>query len=153
MAQLYDISITQVDPTALVVSLQEAKDYLNVDYPLRDDDIEQSIKVATQALQGFTGLAFLPSKVTLYAEMVKGTCYFTIPYTNKAVGDNIKGGRCYISESRPVEYTCGETLDWMKTAVLKYVADLFIHRGEEGFETGKEAKIYCAPFISHGGFF
>ena len=152
MATLSNISVEPIG-TDLVVTLQEAKDYLGVDFPLRDDEIQRAIVTATQSLQEFTGMAFLPSNVSFYAHMEKGTEYFILPYSNGASGDNIKGNRYYTSESGQIEYTCGETEEWMKEAVLKYVADMFIHRGEEGFDSGREAKIFCAPYISHGGWF
>lgn len=155
-----DPIITLLDPSSQVITLPEAKDYLNVDFPLWDADIQEFIISATQSLQEFTWLLFLPSnvKVVLGQNPIKGEeNYICLPFSNGAVLTSdfeLIGNRIYTDEKRiTVEYTAGQTEDWMKTAVKKYVADMFIHRGEEGFDSGKEAKIFCAPFISHGGFF
>lgn len=154
MAILSNISITPVDAT-LVVSVQEVKDELNIDYPVNDTDIERQIKAATQALQYFTGVAFTPSTVSLHASQRSKSEYFILPFSNGATDDNIRGNRYYSTDKElDITYTVGgDVLDWMKQGVLKYVVDLFENRGDIKHEVGYDAKQYCKNFIEHGSFF
>jgi len=152
---LSNISITPIDPTQLVVPVEEVERELVVDYPVSEDDIKREIQAATQALQEFTGLAFVPSTVSLTAQQRSRSEYFILPYSNGAVDENIRGNRYYTNESSlDITYTCGEEpTDWMKQGVLKYVVDLFENRGDIKHEVGYDAKQYCKNFISHGSFF
>lgn len=157
-----DPILTPIDPLALIVSVQEAKDKLIIDYPVDDDMLKRDIISATQTLQKFTGLAFMPSsvKVTISQRSIRGEHnYITIPYANNAVlvttGYELTGGDIIVTDDSIVtlEYTAGETKEWMKEAVLMYVCDLYTNRGEEGGNVGESAKSLCAPHISHGGWF
>lgn len=155
MATFLKIQISPKAPTDRVVSVEDVKKELVTDFDDRDAEIDNEIVTATEVLQNYTGQAFLPSDVSIIVEQ-ENPCWFTIPYANNAdMGDNqdnLKGNR-YYSTDKVVElnYSAGETKEWMKRAVIKYVTDLFDNKGDSrNTEVGIEAKKLCKGHIIHG---
>ena len=151
MATFLKIQISPQEPSERVVSVEYAKKYLVTDFDDRDDEIDEAIVTATEVLQNYTGLAFLPSDVSIIAAQ-QNPGWFAVPYANGADLEGLKGNRYYSNEEIvELDYQAGETEGWMKTAVLKYVADLFDNKGESrNTEIGIEAKKLCKGHIAHG---
>jgi uncharacterized phiE125 gp8 family phage protein len=143
---------TTVAPTAEVVTLVEAKNYLRVDYDEDDDLIEALIATAQTRLEQYAGVAMTPRtlKVVAYVDefielpyVPTGTISVVEYWNNEEwvvmpVGDyNVLGDttkKIYMVANNAMEYrftyTCGyaTTPKGMKTALLKYVADLYEYR-------------------------
>lgn len=143
---------TTVAPTAEVVTLAEAKNYLRVDYSEDDDLIEALIATAQTRLEQYAGVAMTTRTLKVVAYVDE---FIELPYTptntislveywdNEAwvtmvsgdynvLGDTTK--KVYMVANNGMEYrftyTCGyaTTPNGMKTAMLKYVADLYEYR-------------------------
>jgi uncharacterized phiE125 gp8 family phage protein len=143
---------TTVAPTAEVVTLAEAKNYLRVDYNEDDDLIDALIDTAQIRLEQYAGVAMTPRtlKVVAYVDefielpyVPTGTISVVEYWNNEEwvvmpVGDyNVLGDttkKIYMVANNAMEYrftyTCGyaTTPKGMKTALLKYVADLYEYR-------------------------
>ena len=143
---------TTVAPTAEVVTLEEAKNYLRVDYNEDDDLIEALISTAQTRLEQYAGVAMTPRTLKVVAFVNE---FIELPYTPTGaislveywnneewvvmpVGDyNVLGDttkKIYMVANNDMEYrftyACGyaTTPKPMKTAILKYVADLYEYR-------------------------
>lgn len=151
---------TTVAPTAEVVTLEEAKNYLRVDYPEDDDLIEALIATAQTRLEQYAGVAMTPRTLRVVAYVSE---FIELPYVPTGtisvveywnnqdwvvmpVGDyNVLGEttkKIYMVANNDMEYrftyTCGyaTTPAGMKKAILKYVADLYEYR-ESSVEASK----------------
>lgn len=154
------LTIAPISPDDLIATVQETKLYCNCDVDTWDDLFEKWIKGATDALQQFTGLAFVPSNVTAVFNLSENEDYIQLPFANGAVLNGVDymlvGGRIYTNEKKvSVSYTTGVTEEWMKIAVMMYVADLFTNRGENNSNYSKQnvgelAKQFCKGHITHG---
>jgi hypothetical protein len=139
---------TTVAPTADVVTLAEAKNYLRVDYSEDDDLIEALINTAQTRLEQYAGVAMTPRTLKVVAFV---NDFIELPYTPtntiskveywdstnwiemeiggyQVIGDTTKKvymTSIYNNEFR-FTYTCGyaTTPQTMKTALLKMVARL-----------------------------
>lgn len=151
---------TTVAPSATVVTLAEAKNYLRVDYSEDDSLITTLINTAQTRLEQYAGVAMTPRtlKVVAYVDD-----FIELPYvpTNnitlveywdntawvsmaageyQVLGDTTKKvymTSIYNNEFR-FTYTCGyaTTPQTMKTALLKMVSDLYEYR-ESSVEASK----------------
>ena len=151
---------TVVAPTATIVTLQQAKDYLRVDYSEDDTLIQSLIDAARIRLEQYAGVAMTPRtlKVVAYVdefielpyapintislvEYWDNTNWVSVQLGNyNVLGDTYKKvyfTSPFMSEFR-FTYTCGyaTTPDSMKTALLKMVADLYDYR-ESSVESSK----------------
>ncbi len=168
MPVLKDIVINPIEGEPEVISVEEAKAQLIVDFDADDNLILGYIRSATQALQMFTGRVFVKSNCKAIWQGL-GPCK---EYTyNICFSDNIElnnGSKYNVSDSGEVvtsdrtivlEYTAGYEADKIpqivKDAVGMYVADLYSNRGEERPDrtVGREAKLHIASFIKAGAFF
>ena len=159
---------TTVAPTAEVVTLAEAKNYLRVDYPEDDDLIEALIATAQTRLEQYAGVAMTERTLRIVAYVTE---FIELPYvptgeisvveywnnTNwveMPVGDyNVLGEttkKVYMVANNDMEYrftyTCGyeNTPMGMKKAILKYVADLYEYRESSVEDTQPNANITTA---------
>lgn len=151
---------TTVAPTAEVVTLTEAKNYLRVDYDEDDDLIEALIATAQTRLEQYAGVAMTPRTLKVVAYVDE---FIELPYTPtntislveywnneswvsmtvgdyEVLGDTTK--KVYMVANGEMEYrftyTCGYTTTpkTMKTALLKCLADLYEYR-ESSVESSK----------------
>jgi hypothetical protein len=151
---------TTVAPTAEVVTLAEAKNYLRVDYSEDDDLIEALINTAQTRLEQYAGVAMTPRTLKVVAFV---NDFIELPYTPtntiskveywdstnwiemeiggyQVIGDTTKKvymTSIYNNEFR-FTYTCGyaTTPQTMKTSLLKMVSDLYEYR-ESSVEASK----------------
>jgi uncharacterized phiE125 gp8 family phage protein len=159
---------TTVAPTAEVVTLAEAKNYLRVDYSEDDSLITALINTAQTRLEQYAGIAMTPRtlKVVAYVD-----AFIELPYTptntiskveywdNNAwvemqvggyyvLGDTTK--KVYLTSIFDNEfrftYTCGyaTTPQTMKTALLKMVSDLYEYRESSVEATKPSANLMTA---------
>lgn len=151
---------TTVAPSATIVTLQAAKDYLRVDYSEDDTLIQSLIDTARIRLEQYAGVAMTARtlKVVAYVDEFIELPYAPIntislveywdgeAWVAMAVGDYRVLGDTYkkvyftspiMSEFR-FTYTCGyaTTPESMKTALLKMVGDLYEYR-ESSVESSK----------------
>jgi uncharacterized phiE125 gp8 family phage protein len=151
---------TTVAPTAQVVTLTEAKNYLRVDYDEDNDLIEALIATAQTRLEQYAGVAMTPRTLKVVAYVDE---FIELPYTPtntislveywnneswvtmtvgdyEVLGDTTK--KIYMVANGEMEYrftyTCGyaTTPKTMKTALLKCLADLYEYR-ESSVESSK----------------
>jgi uncharacterized phiE125 gp8 family phage protein len=151
---------TTVAPTAQVVTLTEAKNYLRVDYDEDNDLIEALIATAQNRLEQYAGVAMTPRTLKVVAYVDE---FIELPYTPtntislveywnneswvtmtvgdyEVLGDTTK--KIYMVANGEMEYrftyTCGyaTTPKTMKTALLKCLADLYEYR-ESSVESSK----------------
>ncbi len=171
MPVLKDIVINPIEGEPEVISVEEAKAQLIVDFDADDNLILGYIRSATQALQQFTGRVFVKSecKAIWSAWSSRWECAYN--FYNLCFSDNMvlnegskytlnDAGEVVTSDSTIVlEYTAGYEADKIpqivKDAVAMYVADLYSNRGEERQDrtVGREAKQHIASFIKAGAFF
>ena len=162
-----DITTTVV-PTAEVVTLVEAKNYLRVDYNEDDDLIEALINTAQTRLEQYAGVAMTPRtlKVVAYVDSfielpyVPTNIISKVEYWDNAtwvemqIGDyeilgettkKIYMTSIYQNEFR-FTYTCGYTTtpQTMKTALLKMVSDLYEYRESSVEATKPSANLMTA---------
>lgn len=159
MQILRDVTTT-VAPSATIVTLQAAKDYLRVDYSEDDTLIQSLIDTARIRLEQYASVAMTPRtlKVVAYVdefielpyapintislvEYWDGAAWVTIEVGNyRVLGDTYK--KVYFTSPIMSEfrftYTCGyaTTPESMKTALLKMVGDLYEYR-ESSVESSK----------------
>lgn len=143
---------TTVAPTAEVVTLVEAKNYLRVDYSEDDALIAALITTAQTRLEQYAGVAMTPRTLKVVAYLDE---FIELPYTPtntislveywnngswvvmslgdyQVLGDSTK--KVYMIANNHMEYrftyTCGYTTtpQVMKTALLKMVSDLYEYR-------------------------
>lgn len=151
---------TTVAPTAEVVTLTEAKNYLRVDYNEDDTLIQSLIDTAQSRLENYAGVAMTERKLAVFAYVGE---FIELPYypigtiervqywdgngwVTMTYGDYLTFGittkKVYMVANNNMEYnfiyTCGYTTTPkpMKTAILKYVADLYEYR-ESSVESSK----------------
>lgn len=151
---------TMVAPTATIVTLQQAKDYLRIDYNEDDSLIQQLIDASRIKLEQYASTAMTPRTLRVVAYVDE---FIELPYapintiskveywngtdwTEILVGNYQVLGETYkkiymtspfMSEFR-FTYTCGYTTtpESMKTALLKILADLYDYR-ESSVEASK----------------
>jgi len=159
---------TTVAPTAEVVTLAEAKNYLRVDYSEDDSLITALINTAQTRLEQYAAVAMTPRtlKVVAYVD-----AFIELPYTptntiskveywdNNAwvemqvgeyyvLGETTK--KVYLTSIFDNEfrftYTCGyaTTPQTMKTALLKMVSDLYEYRESSVEATKPSANLMTA---------
>ena len=159
---------TTVAPTATIVTLQAAKDYLRVDYSEDDTLIQNLIDAARIRLEQYAGVAMSPRtlKVVAYVDefielpyapinnisMVEywdNTNWVEIELGNyNVLGDTYK--KVYFTSPIMSEfrftYTCGyaTTPESMKTALLKMVGDLYEYRESSVESTKPSANLTTA---------
>jgi uncharacterized phiE125 gp8 family phage protein len=159
MQILRDVTTT-VAPSATIVTLQAAKDYLRVDYSEDDTLITSLIDTARIRLEQYAAVAMSPRtlKVVAYVdefielpyapintislvEYWDGAAWVTLELGNyRVIGDTYK--KVYftspIMSDFRFTYTCGyaTTPESMKTALLKMVGDLYEYR-ESSVESSK----------------
>ena len=159
MQILRDVTTT-VAPSATIVTLQAAKDYLRVDYSEDDTLITSLIEAARIRLEQYASVAMTPRtlKVVAYVdefielpyapintislvEYWDGAAWVTLELGNyRVIGDTYK--KVYftspIMSDFRFTYTCGyaTTPESMKTALLKMVGDLYEYR-ESSVESSK----------------
>ena len=123
----YNVDITRVQSSDMVVSVSEAKSHCNCDVETMDYLFLGWINAATEALERFTNLVFMPSKIYYKGVQNNDGVEKTVrlPYVNNAVltgGSATKytliGDRIYTSDNEiDITYTAGTaTKDWMKQA-------------------------------------
>lgn len=159
---------TTVAPTAEVVTLTEAKNYLRVDYNEDDTLIQSLIDTAQTRLEQYASVAMTERKLAVYAYVSE---FIELPYypigtiervqywdgnnwVTMVYGDYIVAGittkKVYMVANNNMEYnfiyTCGysTTPKTMKTAILKYVADLYEYRESSVEDTQPNANITTA---------
>lgn len=159
---------TTVAPTAVVVTLAEAKNYLRVDYNEDDDLITALINTAQTRLEQYAGVAMTARtlKVVAYVD-----AFIELPYTptntiskveywdNNAWVEIEVGGYYVLGETTKkvyltsifdnefrFTYTCGYTTtpQTMKTALLKMVSDLYEYRESSVEATKPSANLMTA---------
>lgn len=159
---------TTVAPTADVVTLAEAKNYLRVDYDEDDTLIDSLIDTAQTRLEQYAGVAMTPRTLRVVAYVDE---FIELPYTPtntisvveywdnenwvvmtagdyKVLGETTK--KVYMIANGQMEYrftyTCGyaTTPKGMKTALLKYVADLYEYRESSVEDSQPNANITTA---------
>lgn len=159
MQILRDVTTT-VAPTATIVTLQAAKDYLRVDYSEDDTLIQSLIDTARIRLEQYASVAMTARtlKVVAYVDEFIELPYAPIntislveywdgaAWVAMAVGDYRVIGDTYkkVYFTSPImsdfrfTYTCGyaTTPESMKTALLKMVGDLYEYR-ESSVESSK----------------
>jgi len=162
-----NVEITPIDSGQDVITLQEAKEACNVDVDTFDTLFVSWIAAARCALEMFTNVAFLPSRVTIKGRNYSNYIEISFPNNAELTGESankysLSGDRIYTTDRDiNIEYTAGdEPKEWMKQAVKMYVADLYKNRGEslgelrtEKILVGERAKQYCKAFINHGMMF
>ena len=159
---------TTVAPTATVVTLAEAKNYLRVDFNEDDSLITSLINTAQTRLEQFAGVAMTPRTLRVVAYVDN---FIELPYvpTNTislieywdstnwvamSIGDyqilgettkKIYFTSIFNSEFR-FTYTCGyaTTPTTMKTALLKMVSDLYEYRESSVEATKPSANLMTA---------
>jgi uncharacterized phiE125 gp8 family phage protein len=151
---------TVVAPSATIVTLQAAKDYLRVDYNEDDTLITNLIETARIRLEQYAGIAMSARtlKVVAYVDEFIELPYAPIntislveywdgeAWVSMSVGDyNVLGDtfkKVYMTSPIMSEfrftYTCGYTTtpESLKTALLKMVGDLYEYR-ESSVESSK----------------
>jgi uncharacterized phiE125 gp8 family phage protein len=150
-----DIS-TIVEPTATLVTLADAKNYLRVDFNEDDALIQSLIDSAIKRLEQYAGSAFSPRtlKVVAYVDFFIEPPYAPINsitkveyYDNSSWVELTLDGDYYIlgdvykkvymvsypQREYRFTYTCGFTTlpDSIYNAILKLVADLYDYRASE----------------------
>jgi len=150
-----DIS-TIVEPTATLVTLADAKNYLRVDFSEDDALIQSLIDSAIKRLEQYAGSAFSPRtlKVVAYVDFFIEPPYAPINtitkveyYDNSSWVELTLDGDYYIlgdvykkvymvsypQREYRFTYTCGFTTlpDSIYNAILKLVADLYDYRASE----------------------
>ena len=159
MQILRDVTTT-VAPSATIVTLQTAKDYLRVDYSEDDTLIQSLIDTARIRLEQYASVAMTARtlKVVAYVDEFIELPYAPIntislveywdgaAWVAMAVGDYRVIGDTYkkVYFTSPImsdfrfTYTCGyaTTPESMKTALLKMVGDLYEYR-ESSVESSK----------------
>ena len=159
MQILRDVTTT-VAPSATIVTLQAAKDYLRVDYSEDDTLIQSLIDTARIRLEQYASVAmtartlkvvayvdefielpYAPINTISLVEYWDGAAWVTIEVGNyRVLGDTYK--KVYFTSPIMSEfrftYTCGyaTTPESMKTALLKMVGDLYEYR-ESSVESSK----------------
>lgn len=142
--------LTPVDATYKAVTLQEAKDFLAIDYPDYDDLIQVLIDSAIIASQRFTGQVYSPSTVTITTTDYYDA-YPVVPYDftkdNIAVEFvNNKGARRY---TYVAGYAQGKLPADLKQAILQRVATGFLHR-ENSTEFAVNETVNASVFTEFG---
>lgn len=159
---------TTVAPTAEVVTLTEAKNYLRVDFSEDDDLIEALINTAQTRLEQYAGIAMTPRTLKVVAFVDE---FIELPYTptntiskveywdNNAWVEMQVGGYYVLGETTKkvymtsvfdnefrFTYTCGyaTTPQTMKTALLKMVSDLYEYRESSVEATKPSANLMTA---------
>jgi uncharacterized phiE125 gp8 family phage protein len=159
MQILRDVTTT-VAPSATIVTLQAAKDYLRVDYSEDDTLITSLIETARIRLEQYASVAMTARtlKVVAYVDEFIELPYAPIntislveywdgaTWVSMALGDYRVIGDTYkkVYFTSPImsdfrfTYTCGyaTTPESMKTALLKMVGDLYEYR-ESSVESSK----------------
>lgn len=159
---------TTVAPSATVVTLTEAKNYLKVDYNEDDDLITALITTSQTRLEQYAGVAMTPRTLKVVAYVDE---FIELPYTPTntislveywnnedwvvmPVGDyNVLGDttkKVYMVANNCMEYrftyTCGyaSTPQQMKTALLKMLGDLYEYRESSVESTKPSANLTTA---------
>jgi uncharacterized phiE125 gp8 family phage protein len=167
MQILRDVTVVTA-PTAEIITLTEAKNYLRVDYSEDDVLIQDLIDTARIRLEQYAGVAMTPRTLKAVAfvnefielpytptnnitkvEYLSGTDWIEMVAGNYFVlGDTYK--KVYMvgvnnSEFR-FTYTCGYATppESMKTAVLKLVSDLYEYRESSVEATKPSANLTTA---------
>lgn len=160
---------TTVEPTATIVTLQEAKDYLRVDYNEDDTLIQNLIDTARIRLEQYAGVAMTARtlQVVAYVDYFIELPYFPInnitkvEYWNQTNWVEITSPGGYVvlgTTTKKVQmvsplcseyrftYTCGytDTPESMKTAILKMVGDLYEYRESSVEATKPSANLTTA---------
>ena len=159
MQILRDVTTT-VAPSATIVTLQAAKDYLRVDYSEDDTLIQSLIDTARIRLEQYASVAmtartlkvvayvdefielpYAPINTISLVEYWDGAAWIAMEVGNyRVLGDTYK--KVYFTSPIMSEfrftYTCGyaTTPESMKTALLKMVGDLYEYR-ESSVESSK----------------
>lgn len=159
MQILRDVTTT-VAPTATIVTLQAAKDYLRVDYSEDDTLIQSLIDTARIRLEQYASVAmsartlkvvayvdefielpYAPINTISLVEYWDGAAWVAMTLGDyRVLGDTYK--KVYFTSPIMSEfrftYTCGyaTTPESMKTALLKMVGDLYEYR-ESSVESSK----------------
>jgi hypothetical protein len=155
-------------PTAVVVTLEEARNYLKVDYGEDDDLITSLINTAQTRLEQYAGVAmstrtlrvvayvdnfielpYVPTNTILEVEYWDGTAWVEIPVGGyQVLGETTK--KIYLTSIYNNEfrftYSCGYTVtpNTMKTALLKMVSDLYEYRESSVEATKPSANLMTA---------
>ena len=159
---------TTVAPSATVVTLAEAKNYLRVDYSEDDALITTLINTAQTRLEQYAGVAmtprtfrvvayvdsvielpYVPTNVISVVEYWDSTAWVVIPVGGyQVLGETTK--KVYMTSIYDNEfrftYTCGYTTtpQTMKTALLKMVSDLYEYRESSVEATKPSANLMTA---------
>ena len=159
---------TTVAPSAVVVTLAEAKNYLRVDYSEDDALITTLINTAQTRLEQYAGVAmttrtlrvvayvddfielpYVPTNAISVVEYWDNTAWVVIPASGyQVLGETTKKiymTSIYNNEFR-FTYACGYTTtpQTMKTALLKMVSDLYEYRESSVEATKPSANLMTA---------
>jgi hypothetical protein len=170
---MVDLSNIQVSEGSVTepVSLDEAKAWLQIDFPDHDSLLTSMIKGARKSIENLLNLALVTKAITLDACVTKCTEVITLPYCKKVTSVNIdeldsrdqpttlasgtdyyvRGNNVRVSEGRyAVSYTTvpGTIPEDVKEAIKMEVAERFANKGENQSTTGlsEGAKAKALPY-------
>lgn len=150
MIEYYNIRIIDAESIEEPVTVDEAKDWMRVDYEDDNDLIESMIKSARQTLEKFLNLALVDKTVSFDAKTTCEEDSIRLPYVEdieeititdvdkdeEVVADNYKlrysGVKVNYSGLFGIEYDieAGEIPEAIKEAIKMEVAERYANRGE-----------------------